>query len=376
MSLDNNITKKIRIWDLPTRIYHWLQVVIVFAALLSGFFAPEWWLNYHIWIGYALIGLLVFRIVWGFFGSHYSRFISFVFSPKTLISHLNGIIKNKPLHFLGHNPLGAIMVFALIATLMGIIISGIVNLGGVENLGALAGFVDYAKGAFAGDIHKVLAFVLIALILFHLFGVVFESKIGKENLTKAMLDGNKTLIANEAKPELKSPLLLPAYISLGVLAIVLIAGYVGMSKVPASGFISMPLNGDYQSECSDCHMVYHPSLLPKKSWAIMMSDLENHFGEDASLDDETRDDIAAYLNSFSAENWDSEVANKFLIIDEKSPEQITATPYWKLRHSKINKEIFKSKPVRTAANCEACHKDAKTGRFDDVNIKIPKPKQL
>ncbi len=370
----SNKKQNIRIWDLPTRIYHWLQLLVVVGALLSGFFAPEWWLSYHVWLGYALIALLVFRIVWGFFGPEYSRFSSFIFSPTKLIAHIKAIKEGKPLHFFGHNPLGALMIFALIAVLLGISLSGLINLGGVENQGALAGFVDYASGDIAGKVHLLLAFALIAMIFLHILGVVVEGKISKSNLTKSMIDGDKPLPKGEKAPILRSTLFVPAILSIAGIGLILVVGSISMSKVPASGFIAMPISQTYQSECSDCHIVYHPSLLPKNSWAIMMDNLSEHFGEDASLDDETRDVIANYLVRYSAENWDSEAANNLLLVDKEKPIQITATAYWKLRHAKIDEEVFKSKPVRTAANCEACHSDAKTGRFADENISIPKPK--
>jgi len=370
----NTGDKKIRIWDLPTRIYHWLQLVLVVSALGTGFFAPEWWLSIHVWLGYGIVALLVFRLAWGFFGPEYSRFSSFIFSPKILIAHVKAIKAGKPMHFFGHNPLGALMVFALIAVLALISLSGFINYGGVENLGAFAGFVDYATGSSAGKIHLFLAFSLIAMILFHIFGVMFESKISKSSLTKSMIDGDKSVPEGENTPSLAPKLLVPAVISIAGLGIVLIGGSIFMSKVPASGFINMPISQTYNSECGDCHIVYHPSLLPKKSWVILMDELEDHFGEDAYLDDETAKEILAYLTSFSAENWDSEAANNLLIVDKEKPTQISATPYWKLRHAKIDEDIFKAKPINSEANCEACHGDAKTGRFDDVNIKILKAK--
>ncbi len=95
----NKNIKQIKVWDLPVRIFHWTLLVLILAALLSGFFAPEWWLNYHIWIGYAIVGLIIFRLIWGFFGSYYSRFVSFIFSPKILLDHLKGIWPRRPIDF-------------------------------------------------------------------------------------------------------------------------------------------------------------------------------------------------------------------------------------------------------------------------------------
>ena len=370
-------TPTLRVWDLPTRLYHWIQVVLVALALGLGFFAPEWLLNQHVVIGFALVGLILFRLVWGFFGSYYSRFSSFVPTPGRLRAHFSGILNKQSApaggHELGHNPVGALMVFGLIFVLGAITITGIVTLGGVENWGPLAGFVDFSTGDRARAVHLALAYVLVVMIVAHIAGVFAESQRSRTSLVRAMVTGDKELPKGRTfgQPDgAKKGAALVSLAGLGGLAGVLF--YLGV-QVPASGFIQMAEMDDFKSECSDCHELYHPSLLPEESWTLMMAGLEDHFGEDASLSQDTTLAIGTYLERYASEAWDSEAANRLRVVDPENPMQISASPFWKENHAQIPEEVFKTRPVRGTGNCKACHGDAESGRFDDSKISIPEP---
>ncbi len=370
-------TEHLRVWDLPTRFYHWLQLVLIGGALGLGFFAPEWFLDYHVWIGYGVLWLIVFRLVWGFAGSYYSRFSSFVPTPGRVLAHIRGMREARKQHDIGHNPLGAVMVFALIGVIGALILTGIIALGGVENRGLLAGVANFSGGDLARQIHGLLAYGLVVMIVLHLFGVVFESRLSGISLVRAMIDGKKpaqgpvAAEAGKASAQQAPPWRgIFAFGGSGLLVGTLI--YVG-TMVPASGFITMPEMESFRSECSDCHQLYHPSLLPRDSWTQMMASLEDHFGEDASLSDETTAAIADYLASYASEAWDSEAANRLRMVDPENPMQISASPFWQETHKGIPEEVFKSRAVRGQSNCKACHGDAESGRFDDARISIPAP---
>jgi mono/diheme cytochrome c family protein len=103
----------------------------------------------------------------------------------------------------------------------------------------------------------------------------------------------------------------------------------------------------------------------------MMAHLDNHFGEDASLDPATTKAIAAWLNTYASESWDTEAANRLRSVDPADPIRITAAPAWKRIHRRIDPAVFKSKSVHDRGNCAACHRDALSGRFDDQMIAIP-----
>ena len=362
----------LRVWDIAVRLFHWSLVLLVAAAAYTGFLGPEWQLGMHVLAGYGIGLLILFRVIWGFAGSRYARFASFLFSPRELASHIQGILRGKSERYIGHNPAGALMVFALLIVLAALTVSGLIVLGGQENQGMLAAFSSYKSGQIARNIHELLGFLLLAMIGAHLAGVVLESALSRENLVRAMITGRKHAktgraadLADESRVVWRAPVIF-ALISL-------IAGltYWVLANRPASGFTVMKRRAVWASECGDCHYAYHPSLLPRSSWRRIMAGLDEHFGEDASLDEETAARITSFLTTYASEEWDSEAANELRKTDAQKPLEITATPYWKQRHARIDPEIFRRKMIGSKANCIACHKDAANGRFADEEITIP-----
>jgi len=361
-----------RVWDVPTRAYHWLQAGLVAGALFTGYLAPAWWLGVHVWVGYGLIALIVFRLVWGLVGSHYSRLSSFLYGRRAIVEHMRGLAAGRAAHAVGHTPLGSLMVFALVATIAAICLTGLFVLGGVENQGPLAAFAGFSSGWLARRIHALLSAGLLLLIGLHLLGVFGESWLGREPLVRSMLTGKKPVAADRIAPDLARPRHLAGGLMTAV--IVFAAAMTGAyaSRFTPSGLIAMPVLKAYQRECSACHEAYHPSLLPRASWARLMAHLDNHFGEDASLDLATTAKIAAYLKNYASQAWDTEAANRLRAVDPAHPGQITASPGWLRIHHRIDPAVFKSKKVRVRSNCQACHRDALSGRFDDQMIAIPK----
>ena len=117
----------------------------------------------------------------------------------------------------------------------------------------------------------------------------------------------------------------------------------------------MPVDQAWVAECGGCHQPFHPSLLPRASWAALMDGLDDHFGEDASLPEAKARQIAAFLDSYAAEAWDTEAARRFAVVSPGDPLRITATPFWVAKHADVPPERFSAAPVRTKANCAACH---------------------
>lgn len=192
-SNDSGASKWASVWDLPTRLFHWLLVLAVAVGALTGFFGPEWLLSLHAWSGYGLAALILFRLAWGFFGSEYSRIDSFAFPPRTVIRHLRDLVKGRAAHSVGHNPAGAAMIFALAGILTGILVTGLMALGGQEKQGVLADIVPYDLGHAAGEIHEILTILLLGMVALHVAGVVMESRRGPSNLIVAMITGRKRL---------------------------------------------------------------------------------------------------------------------------------------------------------------------------------------
>lgn len=363
----------IRVWDLPVRLFHWLLVACVAVAAISGWLLPASWLRLHLIAGTIIGCLVLWRVVWGFTGTRYSRFRSFAFSPAATISHVEDLLEGKAQREAGHNPLGALMVFALLGSISIIVLTGAAVLGGQLKQGPLKAFVSFASAMNYRDIHSVVAVILLILIGGHLAGVIFESWRTRENLATAMVTGTKRDGFAHETPMAQARI--GATLSvLALLAVLLVPGTYALTGLSPAGVAALPKNFTWELECSSCHMAFHPSLLPAKSWGAIMSGLGQHFGEDASLDATATKEITDYLVSHSAETWDSQAANRFRNIDPAHPLEITATQFWTRMHHDISPTIFSSKAVGAKQNCSACHQDAASGMFAPQSISIPQEK--
>ena len=124
----------VKVWDLPLRIFHWLLVAGFFIAYLT----EEDLLTVHVWAGYLVSGLLVFRVVWGFIGNDYARFSNFLCSPVQSIAYLKDMLGSKPRRYLGHNPAGAAMIVLLLLSLLMTVGTGLAVYGADQAAGPLA----------------------------------------------------------------------------------------------------------------------------------------------------------------------------------------------------------------------------------------------
>ena len=359
---DHDEPAAVPVWDGPTRVYHWGQALLVALALLTGFLIPTDWLNIHVVIGTLIAMLLVFRLVWGLCGSEYSRFTNFIYHPRRVLEHIASVLKRAPEPHLGHNPAGAVMVTLLMLALAGMIASGYIMLGGAYKEGPLATLFSFATGERAGGLHSLLAYGLIGLVTLHLLGVWIESRIGGENLIRAMIDGVKRRTAAATPPRPRQPRPLTAGLALTGIAYLIAVGLVWSLRQPPA-VPRLPLDPTYKAECGGCHWAYHPSLLPAASWNRLMAGLEDHFGEDAGLKPERAAAIAGWLAAHSAESWDTLPAHRLSVLDPAQPLRITATPFWKRRHSHIPPAVLKSIKGGAGA-CNVCHTDADSGRFN------------
>lgn len=183
-----------RVWDLPLRIFHWLLVLAVTAAIVTGKLGGPW-LAWHGRCGALIMGLLIFRLAWGFIGSHHARFASFVPTPQRLREYLRGAWQG-----LGHNPLGALSVLALLAVLITQVATGLFAGDDSDFLGPLATHVTQATSQRLTYWHGMAFNGLAALISLHIGAIVFHGWARKTNLVTPMLTGNKrgdAAVANE-----------------------------------------------------------------------------------------------------------------------------------------------------------------------------------
>jgi cytochrome b len=165
-----------RVWDRFVRVFHWSLVASFALAWLSG----DEWKSLHIWAGYAAAALIALRLVWGLIGTHYARFSQFVRPPLVVASYLRDVATGREARHLGHNPAGGMMIVALLATLIGLSVSGWLLT------------TDAFWGSEAMEtIHETLSNVALALVGLHIAGVALASLRHHENLVRAMLTGTK-----------------------------------------------------------------------------------------------------------------------------------------------------------------------------------------
>ena len=184
-------TQRIKLWDLPTRAFHWLLVIAVGAALITGNVggaAIEW----HGRIGLLIVGLIAFRVVWGLIGSSHARFASFVPTPKSLAAYLRGQWRG-----IGHNPLGALSVIGLLALVALQLSTGLFGNDDIAFNGPLYDLVSKDLSDRLTGIHELTSNVLIALIALHLAAIAFYAHVKKDNLVKPMVTGYKDLAPGE-----------------------------------------------------------------------------------------------------------------------------------------------------------------------------------
>jgi len=187
----------VRVWDLPTRIFHWSLAASVLVAYITGGERGTAFVL-HVAAGHLILLLLLFRILWGFIGSPYSRFADFVYSWRSTLNYLKDVARLRPTHFVGHNPLGGLMVLAMFLMLLALVGTG---LSAAAARGYQAGaplIAAMGSGSRAmGDIHEALGSLIMVLAGIHVAAVFAHWLFARENLVRAMITGRKTL-AREA----------------------------------------------------------------------------------------------------------------------------------------------------------------------------------
>lgn len=209
-------TQTIKVWDPIVRLGHWTLVIAFFTA----YFTEDDWMTQHVWAGYIVGAVVLFRIVWGLIGSQHARFSDFIYKPSAIFGYLKGLLQRKPQHYVGHNPAGGAMVIALLLSLCGTVYSGCALYAVEEHAGPLANVIvqqatnttamiasAHASESNDGKMHEVneqdeefwegmhefFANLTLLLVALHVGGVLLSSLIDKENLIKAMITGRKDI---------------------------------------------------------------------------------------------------------------------------------------------------------------------------------------
>lgn len=176
---------QIKVWDLPTRIFHWLLFATVSASLLTGLEGGNW-MDWHGRLGLLVLGLLVFRLVWGVLGSTYARFAEFAPTPSRIVAYLRG-----RWHGLGHNPLGALSVFALLALMLWQAGSGLFSNDDIAFDGPLYDLVSKSTIHWLTSLHRQGLWLIVGLVTLHVLAALFYTFVRGNNLIKPMITGYK-----------------------------------------------------------------------------------------------------------------------------------------------------------------------------------------
>lgn len=168
---------------------------------------------------------------------------------------------------------------------------------------------------------------------------------------------------------------------IGVLAVTGTVSLLAFSLPPGeargdSGDDALPrlTHKNWQQECASCHLAYAPAFLPKASWQRLMSGLDRHFGENASLDPVTQADILRFLETHAADSGNSRMGHKVMqrLGANEAPLRITETRWFVRKHDDVPRAAWMRKSIGSAANCAACHRQAEQGTFDEDAVRIPK----
>lgn len=180
---------RVRVWDLPTRLFHWLLAACVVALVVSGYIGGQA-MQWHARFGYAVLALLLFRLAWGLVGGRWSRFSTFLYAPRSVIDYLRG--RAHPDHLVGHNPLGAGSVFAMLAVLAAQVGTGLIGDDEIAFTGPLNRFVSTATGLAATSYHKKIGqWLVIGLVVLHIAAVLYYLLKKRQNLVRPMVTGDK-----------------------------------------------------------------------------------------------------------------------------------------------------------------------------------------
>jgi len=189
----------IMVWDLPTRLFHWLLVIFVIISFVTGYLGENT-MQYHEWSGYTILTLLLFRLVWGFAGSRESRFMTFIRGPSAVVRYATTLLRNDSMHYRGHNPLGGWSIIAMLLALLAQAGTGLFANDDIVTEGPLFDWVSKATSDWLTRVHKLNQEMIIALVSIHILAVLFYFFFKRENLIKPMFTGVKKWREPDPKP--------------------------------------------------------------------------------------------------------------------------------------------------------------------------------
>lgn len=212
--------RKVLVWDGATRLFHWAMVMLFAASYVT------WrlnWMDWHAYAGYALFTAILFRILWGFFGSETTRFSSFLVSPRAAARYLAHALRREPDRQAGHNPAGAWMIVLLLLLLLGEILTGVYVANDVADAGPFSELVPAPAANMITALHWILWDALLAAVALHLLAVVLYAVVKGQNLLLPMVTGWKILPASVQQPRTAGAIRAAVLLGCSALAVAVLA---------------------------------------------------------------------------------------------------------------------------------------------------------
>jgi len=233
--MGNEKLSRQRIWDLPTRVFHWTLALSFFGAYLLA--ESERVRHIHVMFGYTVLALVVFRLVWGFIGTRYARFSSFAFGPRAVFEHLRGLLRGDGGEHAGHTPAGSWAIWAMLLLALLTAVSGWFTLNEIG-------------GEMFEEVHEVAANAWLLVVFVHVAGVIVSSIMERTNLPRAMLTGYKTL--RNAGGEVRNASIIGALMLAGVISfwatVSLTNGAIVLPDVSAPGLSTHTMRSSSHAE--------------------------------------------------------------------------------------------------------------------------------
>ena len=196
MNIPADHRRTVVVWDFPVRLFHWALVLLLVIAWSTAQAGLDW-MRYHLYAGYGILGLILFRLMWGFVGSFHARFAHFVAVPRSAWRYAADLARGRHHAYLGHNPLGGYMVLLLLALVLVQVITGLFASDDILIEGPLAHTLAGRFSRFATAIHAVNVNVLIVAAALHVGAIAYHRWRFGEHLVTAMLTGRKTVASDE-----------------------------------------------------------------------------------------------------------------------------------------------------------------------------------
>jgi len=212
---------RVKVLDLPVRVFHWALAALTCFSWWSGTQGGDiTWMTYHLWSGYSILTLLLFRIAWGFVGSIHARFSDFLYGPRVIFDFIKSLPRRESAKFAGYNPLGGVSVLLILVCIAIQISTGLFANDDIVTEGPLYKWVSKGTSDFLTTIHSYNFYVILTLVSVHIAAVLFHLLYKSEDLLTPIFTGNKLLSPDAAGAEAHDPRLGLALLVIGVAALV------------------------------------------------------------------------------------------------------------------------------------------------------------